>query len=99
MSDFDATSFRYDDKEMLRVALSDISDGILVLDNSNQVLWINKTAGRILGIYETQYYGKSITEIFPSFGGDNFIESMRKSADEGSIFPVDFRYSSAFLAI
>jgi diguanylate cyclase (GGDEF)-like protein/PAS domain S-box-containing protein len=89
MSDFDATSFRYDDKEMLRVALSDISDGILVLDNSNQVLWINKTAGRILGIYETQYYGKSITEIFPSFGGDNFIESMRKSADEGSIFRVE----------
>jgi len=77
----------------MRSALQNISDGILVLDQQNNVVWLNKTAIRILGVTETESEGIPLVKLFPGFGGESFVESLAKSAAEHQIFRFEAYYS------
>ncbi|TAN28656.1 MAG: EAL domain-containing protein, partial [Actinomycetota bacterium] len=85
--------FRLGDPELMKSALQNISDGILVLDQQDHVVWFNKTAIRILGIIEAEAIGMPLAELFPGFGGEGFIGSLAKSAAEHQIFKFEDYYS------
>ncbi len=93
MAILDPLKFRLGDPELMRSALQNISDGILILDQQNNVVWLNKTAIRILGITETESEGIPLVKLFPGFGGEGFIESLAKSAAEHQIFKFESYYS------
>lgn len=92
MSDFDATKFKSTDPQLLKVAFSDVSDGLLVVNASFQIIWLNKSACRILGNDHSEYVGKSLEDILPSFGGPDFIASLERFGDEGSVFRTEQYY-------
>ena len=93
MAILDPLKFRLGDPELMRSALQNISDGILVLDQQNNVVWLNKTAIRILGVTETESEGIPLVKLFPGFGGEGFVESLAKSAAEHQIFRFEAYYS------
>ncbi len=93
MAILDPLKFRLGDPELMRSALQNISDGILVLDQQNNVVWLNKTAIRILGVTETESEGIPLVKLFPGFGGEGFVESLTKSAAEHQIFRLEAYYS------
>lgn len=93
MAILDPLKFRLGDPELMKSALQNISDGILVLDQQDHVVWFNKTAIRILGIIEAEAIGMPLAELFPGFGGEGFIGSLAKSAAEHQIFKFEDYYS------
>lgn len=93
MAILDPLQFRTGDPELMKTALQDCSDGILVLGKDSYVLWLNKTAVRILGVIETEVIGKRVEVLLPSFGGLDFAESLRKSYEEHSILRIEEYYS------
>ena len=93
MATLDPLKFRVEDPELLRSALQDCSDGVLVLDSENTVVWLNKTAVRILGAIEADAVGNQLEAIFPGFGGDDFLELLAKSYIDHTIYRTERYYS------
>ena len=93
MAILDPLQFRTGDPELMKIALQDCSDGILVLGKDSRVSWLNKTAVRILGVLEAEVIGKPVEVLLPSFGGPDFAESLRKSYEEHSILRIEEYYS------
>ncbi len=93
MATLDPLKFRVEDPGLLRSALQDCSDGILVLDSENTVVWLNKAAVRILGAIEADAVGKQLEAIFPGFGGDDFFELLAKSYVDHAIYRTERYYS------
>ncbi len=93
MAILDPLQFRTGDPELMKIALQDCSDGILVLGKDSRVSWLNKTAVRILGVIEAEVIGKPVEVLLPSFGGPDFAESLRKSYEEHSILRIEEYYS------
>lgn len=93
MAILDPLQFRVNDPELLKAALQDMSDGILVLSKDSKVIWINKSAVRILGVIEAEVIGQELTDLFPAFGGEGFKDELEKSYQEHSIFRLEEYYS------
>ncbi len=93
MATLDPLQFRLEDPGLLQTALQDCSDGILVLDKDAFVVWMNKTAVRILGAIEAEVVGRKVEDLFPSFGGADFSVSLIKSYEEHAIYRSEQYYS------
>lgn len=94
MATLDPLQFRVGDPELLKNALHDITDGILVVDESNTVLWMNKTATRILGLNENNPIGSSIADVFPFFGEIDLDAELTSARRDSVVFRTEQYYSA-----
>lgn len=93
MTSLDPLKFKFRDAQLFSSALQEVSDGILALDECDQVVWINKAALRILGVVESDVQGKAIGSIFEGFGGDGFQRSLDLGRLNSSIARFEEYYS------
>ncbi|NNN19070.1 MAG: EAL domain-containing protein [Acidimicrobiaceae bacterium] len=77
----------------MKSALQNVSDGVLVLNQDNCIVWLNKSAVRILGVIEAEVTGKNLVDLFPGFGGGDFITSLAKCYADHTIFQFEDYYS------
>lgn len=62
--------------------LNHIHDGMIVIDKNEQILFINKSAERILGKTRKQFQGRKITELIKTTRLPHVIQSQRKEVNQ-----------------
>lgn len=92
MPTLDPLQFRYGDPQLLKDALQHISDGIIVLGEGQNVVWLNKAASRILGCADQHGIGGSLESLIPGFGGDTFHSDLSVARSNHSIFRAEQYY-------
>lgn len=91
MATLDPLQFRFPEPDLFQTALQEISDGVLVLDASNHLIWMNKTAARILGV-DVRSIGLHVGELLSGFGPD-LSDQLAKAREDGVVVRIEEYYS------
>lgn len=94
MPTLDPQQFRFGDPQLLKDALQEISDGVFVLDQQHNVVWLNKAASRILGNPDLHGIGGPLDNLIPGFGDDSFYSDLRAAHANHAIYRTEQYYLS-----
>ncbi|SHJ78060.1 arginine utilization regulatory protein [Dethiosulfatibacter aminovorans DSM 17477] len=60
------------DKDVYEAVLNTISDGVTIIDDEGKVVFFNKAAEKIEGLYKNEVIGKHMTEVYPVSWEDSY---------------------------